>query len=243
MSADYDANVLEVSPGYTLVQAFQANDNAGVESYPGWFDVMTLIGVSGQSNLVTYHPDTGVLPGSPGTLSPPADGQQVLATLPGSGEAYAVQWIEPSNPGWGTIQPGRTLTMTATVGVPSAGFGWSGFNGITLGFFDLQAVNEIVSAAVEIDYLHQVNIPDGSTGLFFQLSATLDCDASVSGGTDGTNYGDTIGMVMVSGGDGTMLDNIQLSGTGGPPVPEPSSLALLSAGMLSLLAYAWRKRK
>ena len=55
MSADYDANVLEVSPGYTLVQAFQANDNAGVESYPGWFDVMTLIGVSGQSNLVTYH--------------------------------------------------------------------------------------------------------------------------------------------------------------------------------------------
>ena len=31
---------------------------------------------------------------------------------------------------------------------------------------------------------------------------------------------------------------------GGPaPVPEPSALALLSAGLLSLLTLAWRRRK
>lgn len=37
-----------------------------------------------------------------------------------------------------------------------------------------------------------------------------------------------------------------LSGTatgGGPEVPEPSSLVLLAAGVVGLLAYAWRKRK
>ena len=29
----------------------------------------------------------------------------------------------------------------------------------------------------------------------------------------------------------------------GAPVPEPGTLALLAAGLVSLLAYAWRKRK
>ena len=33
------------------------------------------------------------------------------------------------------------------------------------------------------------------------------------------------------------------SGAGFSPVPEPGTLTLLAAGLIGLLAYAWRKRK
>ena len=36
------------------------------------------------------------------------------------------------------------------------------------------------------------------------------------------------------------FDNLDVTG---PPVPEPSTLALLTSGLIGLLAYAWRKRK
>jgi hypothetical protein len=41
------------------------------------------------------------------------------------------------------------------------------------------------------------------------------------------------------------IDNIALASAGVPltPVPEPSTLALLAAGLAGLLAYAWRKRR
>ena len=38
------------------------------------------------------------------------------------------------------------------------------------------------------------------------------------------------------------VDNFTVTGTGAP-VPEPSSLALLAAGLVGLLVFAWRKRK
>ncbi len=36
------------------------------------------------------------------------------------------------------------------------------------------------------------------------------------------------------------FDNLDVTG---PPVPEPSTLALLASGLIGLLAYAWKKRK
>lgn len=47
-----------------------------------------------------------------------------------------------------------------------------------------------------------------------------------------------------SGGDnfsGPLLDNVQISQTS--PVPEPSSLALLATGCLSLFRYGWRRKR
>ena len=39
---------------------------------------------------------------------------------------------------------------------------------------------------------------------------------------------------------GTVFDNVRLDYAA---VPEPGTMALLSAGLFGLLAYAWRKRK
>ena len=36
---------------------------------------------------------------------------------------------------------------------------------------------------------------------------------------------------------------VYASGAGFSPVPEPGTLTLLAAGLIGLIAYAWRKRK
>jgi hypothetical protein len=68
------------------------------------------------------------------------------------------------------------------------------------------------------------------------------------------------GNVIYSGPGGTPFDSVNLEMTGpnwrpacvtyfddfsfnGSPVPEPSTLALLAIGAVSLLAYAWRRRR
>lgn len=65
--------------------------------------------------------------------------------------------------------------------------------------------------------------------------------------------GDTLRLVLetraidgFSAGNGNRLGRMAIddvSVTVTPPVPEPSTLVMLAAGLLSLVAYAWRKRK
>jgi hypothetical protein len=43
---------------------------------------------------------------------------------------------------------------------------------------------------------------------------------------------------VLGGGQVLLVDNVSVSA-----VPEPGTLALAVAGVLGLLAYAWRKRK
>lgn len=68
-------------------------------------------------------------------------------------------------------------------------------------------------------------------------STTVTLDTTVPGWTNafGIQY---VGFEAING--GATVDNFTLTMT---TVPEPSTVGLLVAGMVSLLAYAWRKRR
>ena len=53
------------------------------------------------------------------------------------------------------------------------------------------------------------------------------------------------GLIGLDNGNavGGTFENVPYVGPLPPPVPEPSTLALLVSGMIGLLAYAWKKRK
>jgi hypothetical protein len=86
-------------------------------------------------------------------------------------------------------------------------------------------------------------------------------DANSDGSVDGSdlntvlsNYGTTSGANWATGdfnGDGsvdgsdlnTVLSNYGTSSHATAAVPEPSTLLLAAAGLVGLLAYAWRKRR
>ena len=63
--------------------------------------------------------------------------------------------------------------------------------------------------------------------------------AGVAGAGDSFAFGD-VGNKW--GGD-VLVDYLRFTPGAYAPVPEPSTLTLLAAGLLGLLAYAWRKRK
>jgi hypothetical protein len=48
-------------------------------------------------------------------------------------------------------------------------------------------------------------------------------------------------LAIVDLSTGAYMDNIRVTATS--PVPEPSTLVLLSTGLIGLVAYAWRKRR
>jgi hypothetical protein len=79
---------------------------------------------------------------------------------------------------------------------------------------------------------------------------TADCYYRTNGTTDWTFAGEKTGIANSI----AAYDTLFIGGHGGYPggidsmllttsVPEPSTLALLAAGLLSLAAYAWRKRR
>jgi hypothetical protein len=75
---------------------------------------------------------------------------------------------------------------------------------------------------------------------YIEFSATLTVDHGA--GTDFTNYVKVVLASPTSTGNTIYFDDISLK-SGAAATPEPGTLVLLAAGLLGLLAYAWRKRR
>jgi hypothetical protein len=128
-------------------------------------------------------------------------------------------------------------------------------------------VTEGQAAGGEVGALYNVPMYNGHSGalsdygvsamdqLFnlFQGQSAMTAAVTTSNGTltwqyvpDGTLSG-TSGFAGYNAGTGQYF--VQLDGGGGgvetvvAPTPEPGTLALLTAGLVGLLAYAWRKRR
>jgi len=148
--------------------------------------------------------------------------------------------------GNGGLQSGVTYTMSVAVGCASN----SGiFDGFSFGFVDSNAGVGVL--------IKNNEFPAGqnpSPGTFTDFTASFN-------GSDFINVGkikqDDAITPMIILGAGAYMDNVRISisetgtdteGTLMTPaanlmeIPEPSTLALLAAGMLSLLAYVWRNR-
>ncbi len=164
----------------------------------------------------SFHKDAS------GNLPAPASGAQALLIGGDYTNPVALyQYVTLA----GGIQAGSTYTATVAFGSP-LGQGSAGYAiALTDESADLLAyINPDTSGRIPAD-----------TGLFYDKSA------SFTGDWVAQNYPNAIGhnlFLAIVGDGGAVLDNVRLSVT---DVPEPSTLVLLAAGVLGLLAYARRK--
>jgi hypothetical protein len=142
-----------------------------------------------------------------------------------AGATDNMQWAFLEGSGAITQTVGGFATGTATISFQ--GFGrntpGAGGNGIQV---------LVDGAAVTIAGSSSVTPADGVV-----TSYTTD-SFNVSAGSHTVTF---LGTIPISSGDHTVfVDNIGVANTA---VPEPSTLIVLSTGVLGLLAYAWRKNK
>ena len=184
-------------------------------------------------------PQAAAFPGAP------ANGLHVLASdyanlnattnagLSGDSTNVSVaQNLSYDNPVLGTLQPGLTYTVTVAFGTAIG----QSFGSVTFGFGDITATTSL--AQPEID-----SLPGAGNGNLVDVSASFSADDMI--GVNGQQVGDQLAVFIYLAAStdncDTVATNVRVDVTGA--VPEPSSLVLLAAGAVSLLAYAWKKRK
>jgi hypothetical protein len=126
--------------------------------------------------------------------------------------------------------------------------------GVTAGkmYYRNAAGTEVTGDSVFAHHWYDValtmNFATGTASLSYRDvtsgSLTFTPDATISGvamGRSGNATATGIKFYVNSFADTNYLDNISPSTIS--PVPEPGTLALVSTGVIALLAYAWRKRK
>jgi hypothetical protein len=185
--------------------------------------------VNGWDYAVAWRPTAGNF--ATGVSIP--DGSQVLASVDGTtgvgfgGDVAITQDLSVRNPILGTLQAHTTYTATIAVGKVLG----QSFAGAFVGFADATNGDEIGISAMDSW--------TAADGTFADLSCSFKSD-DILGMIHGPyKAGDKLTLLIDVGGLGTVADNVRVDAA----VPEPSTLVLLAAGMISMLAYAWRKRK
>jgi hypothetical protein len=122
------------------------------------------------------------------------------------------------------LTAGTTYTVTVAIGQGLQG----GFHDVTLGYFDATK-GAGVSSVLTIS-ASQAPAPGTFEDFSYSFTPALT-------GKSPAHVGDQL-QVMIGMEGQTYVDNVRIDTT-----PEPSTLALLTAGLVSLLAFAWQKRR
>jgi uncharacterized protein YjbI with pentapeptide repeats len=204
--------------------------------------------VSGISNtIVTRNPTSAEFAGAGGNgnLPSPALGSQALynpsltandcACLYNTATGVSIPATflngDPVGDGSGGLQPNVIYTLTVCIGTALNTVVADGNDGFALGMVDVTA-----GAAFE-DWEFPFNqLP--RPGQFRDFSGSFKGSNIID--NDCYCPGDTITLMIVLGA-GAWADNVRF--TISEAVPEPSTLVLLTTGMLGLLAYAWRRQR
>jgi hypothetical protein len=104
---------------------------------------------------------------------------------------------------------------------------------------DVQSIAVSVTQGATILYSGTFSHTYG--GDFYVRSWSSPAFSNTSAGTIRLQFTDLTTLTYGNGAD-LLVDNVMVSGTAAQ-TPEPGTLVLLVAGLIGLLAYAWRKRK
>jgi hypothetical protein len=122
-----------------------------------------------------------------------------------------------------------TYTLTADVGAPWDGW-YSGQGVMDLGYGSDIRTNLLTAA------MSSTPNPGGGWVTWQRTFQTADSP-------DGLGQALRVDIGSNPGNFGIEYDNVRLDGVLTSSLPEPSTCAMLVAGLISLLAYAWRKRR
>lgn len=215
------AGYAQATPITLANNSFESNvvgDGASTAAITGWKHVL-----SGDTHQQVYNPTSADFAGAGGngTLPSPATGSQCLFDADTTYNDYILE--NTATTSW-ELTAGTTYTVTVAIGQGLQG----GFHDVTLGYFDATK-GAGVSSVLTIS-ASQAPAPGTFEDFSYSFTPALT-------GKSPAHVGDQL-QVMIGMEGQTYVDNVRIDAT-----PEPSTLALLTAGLVSLLAFAWQKRR